>query len=663
MKKMKPLLFMEFPEHWYKKSCLIIIVLLITSGGFSQEDSTISIEKLKQLSLEELMNIEVTSVSKRPEKLKDVASAIQVISSDDIKRSGAKTVAEALRLASNLQVAQVNSSQWAISARGFNNVLANKLLVLIDGRTVYTPLYAGVFWDIQNLLLEDIDRIEVISGPGGALWGANAVNGVINIITKKAKDTKGLYAEGSFGNSMLALDTSLFGGIQQGSIRLGSELSKNLFCRVYGTGFKMGTTVDTNGVGINDNWKMAQGGFRMDWDPTEKDQLSLQGNIYHCRPNPDSDSIPLVASGDNALLQWNHKVSDKFDFQFKAYYDHTWRDFQNKFTEDLKTFDIDWQNRIQIADRHTFTYGLGFRQMDHKVTNLPLFTFNPGKKTLYLFSGFLQYEIIIIKEQLKLTLGTKVEHNSYTQYQYQPNGRITWTPTKKQTIWAAASRAVRNPARIDRDFALYLFPNFPLIMGSDSFTSENVIAYELGWRSQPVKSLSLSVSTFYNVYDNIRTAEPGTGPLNYPITFANGVQGETWGAELSITNELSKWCHLRGGYTFLRKDLKVKSTSKDLNNGTAESNDPEHQFLIQPTFDLPENVQCGAVFRYVSQLPKPEVPYYMGLDFRIAWKPIKNIELSVVGQNLLDIRHREFIASTPVREIERSIYGKIVCRF
>lgn len=635
--------------------CLLLIsaVILSCKQGLAQTEDTLSTSTLKKLSLEDLMNVEVTSVSKRSEKLIEAASAIQVISNGDIRHSGVKTLAEALKLAANLQVAQVNSSQWAISARGFNNVLANKLLVLIDGRTVYTPMYAGVFWDVQNVMLEDVDRIEVISGPGGTLWGANAVNGVINIITKNSADTKGLYAEVAYGNTMPGM----------ASLRYGGKITKGLTYRAYATGYRMSNTLDTNGLPAKDEWAMGQGGLRMDWNASEKDNLSLQANIYYGRPNPDGDTTAITASGDNAVARWNHKLSEKADFQLQVYYDHTWRDFGNKFTEDLKTYDIDWQNRYQIGKRHTVTYGLGYRQMEHHVANLPLFGFFPGYKTLRLYSGFLQYEVMIIKERLKFTLGSKVEHNTYTQFQYQPNARLTFTPTKKQTLWASASRAVRNPARIDREFSVSLFPNFPVIMGSDSFQSENVIAYELGWRSQLFKRLSLSVSGFYNVYDNLRSAEPGPPPFNYPITFANGVKGDTYGAELSLSSQLTSWWNIRAGYTFLMKDLVVKYSSKDLNGASAESNDPQHQAILQSNIKLPYHFEFGTVVRFVDKLPKPKVPYYVGLDLRLGWKLGKVLELSVVGQNLLYEQHREFIASSPVREIERSIYGKITCLF
>jgi iron complex outermembrane receptor protein len=629
---------------------LFVFLALLSNQAFCQDQDTLSLGSLKTLSLEELMNIQVTSVSKRVENLEDVASAIQVITQDDIRNSGAKTLPEALRLASNLQVAQVNASQWAISARGFDNVLANKLLVLIDGRTVYTPLYAGVYWDVQNVLLNDIDRIEVISGPGGTLWGANAVNGVINIITKSSKETKGLLVEGAAGSALPGL----------GNLRYGGQLGKQLSYRVYGTGYKLGSTVLPDGSNAKDDWHIGRGGFRLDWDASEKSKLMLQGNMYGGKPNPDAGDTSVTAKGDNILLRWDRTTSKNSDFQLQAYYDHTLRDFGNGFSEDLKTYDIDWQNHYRLGSRHELTYGANFRMMDHNVTNLELFAFLPAQKTLYLYSGFIQDQIMLVKDHLHFTIGSKLEHNSYTGFEYQPNGRLNWTVNNKHAIWTSVSRAVRTPARIDRDFYLFLTPELPFISGNDSFASEKMIAYELGWRATPLKTLSFSLSSFYNTYDDIRSAEPGPPPFYIPVTFGNGVKGKTYGVELSVTTQLTDWWNIKGGYTFLQKDLSVKEGSKDTNEGTAESDDPENQLLLQSRIKLPAHFELGTIFRYVDHLPKPFVPHYFGLDVRIGWKLNESLELNVVGQNLLDKQHPEFIPTSPsAREIQRSVYGKI----
>lgn len=631
-----------------------LLAALANPGKLTAQQDRFSSSELKKLTLEELMNIEVTSVSKTPEKLTAVASAIQVITQEEIHQSGAKTLPEALKLAPNLQVAQVNASQWAISARGFNNVLANKLLVLIDGRSVYTPLYAGVFWDVQNLILEDVERIEVISGPGGTLWGANAVNGVINIITKDSKDTQGLFVEGAIGTSLP----------RQGNVRYGGEISEDLSYKIYGTGFKMASTLDSAGSEAGDDWSMLQGGVQFDWKASDNDQLTLQQNTYRGRPNPEGQAEALVARGDNIAVRWDHERSNESRFTLHAYYDHTFRDFKNGFDEDLKTYNVDWHNQHPLGNRHSLSFGINFRYMDHKVTNLELFKFLPAQKDLWLYSLILQDEIALLRDRLQLTLGIKFEHNSYTGLEYLPNGRITWTLPNSQILWAAVSRAVRTPARIDRDFYLDLTPELSLIAGNRHFKAMSMLAYELGWRRQFTERATFSIAAFYNTYDHIRSSEPGPPPFNIPVTFANGVQGETYGTELSAALQVNPNWSLRGGYTFLKKKLRVKPWSQDLNGGTAESNDPTNQFLVQSAIRLPGRLEFGTVLRYIDDLPEPYLPSHFGIDVRLGWQLNEALELSVVGQNIGDGPHPEFIPSSPApRQIEPAVYGKITLRY
>ncbi len=633
--------------------CVCIALALSVPGGSAEAQVSDTIpppRSLKRLSLEELMNIEVTSVSRRPERLSSTASAIQIITADDIRRSGAATLVEALRLAPNLQVAQANSSQWAVSARGFNNVLSNKLLVLIDGRTVYTPLYAGVFWDVQNVPLEAVERIEVISGPGGALWGSNAVNGVINVITRGAAATQGFAAEAGGGTELHAI----------GGLRYGGRLGSGTSYRVYGMGFGRGGTANIDGSDAGDAWGLGQGGFRMDWG-SEADGLTLQGDYYESRPDPDGNA-EIIARGGNAIGRWRRTLSEDSDLQLQVYYDRTHRDFGNEFTEDLSTYDVDWQHRFQLDGRHEIIWGLGYRLMDHRTRNLELFAFLPEHKLLHLISGFVQDEITLVEERLRATVGTKIEHTTYTGIEIQPSLRLAWTPSASHVLWTGVSRAVRTPARIDRDFFLLAAPDFPIIAGAD-FESEDMVALELGWRTQAREDLSLSVSTFYNMYDDLRSAEPGPPPFNLPITFANGVRGDAYGIEVASTYRVSDRWLIRGGYTLVKKDLSLDPGSADLNGASAESNDPEHQLLLHSSADLPGGFGLDAVVRAVDQLPQPRVPGYVDLNLRLAWRPTGRLELSVVGQNLLHGEHPEFIPSSPsARRIERGVYAKVAWR-
>lgn len=629
---------------------LLTTVLHAQQSGEMKDESFAS---LKKLSIEELLNVEVSSVSRRNEKLGQAASAIQVITSEEIRRSGATSLPEALRLATNLQVAQVNSSQWSITARGFNNVLANKLLVMIDGRTVYTPLYAGVFWDVQNVLLEDIERIEVISGPGGTLWGSNAVNGVINITTKNAKNTQGLLAEAAVGNEFQSY----------GGLRYGGKFTDKLHYSAYITGFKRGSLKDLENKDAEDDWTMAQGGLQFNWEPTKDNELTFQSNVYDTRPNPDGNPKAIKARGQNVLGRWVHRNRGNSDFSLQLYYDRTARDFRNGFIETLNTYDVDAQHKFEINGSNEIIWGLGVRIMDHAVDNLELFRFEPEEKTLHLYSVFVQDKITVVKERLDLTIGIKAEHNRYTGMQYQPGIRLAFSYKSNQLLWAAVSRAVRIPARIDRDFFLNVTPEIPLISGNNNFKSEELLSYELGWRLQFALA-NLSVSTFFNQYTNLRTAEPGPAPLYIPITFGNGVEGDSYGVELSGTYEPADWLRINGGYTFLVKDLSVKPTSNDLNDGSVESNDPKHQFLIQSMIDPSDKTELSLVTRYVDDLPDPRVAAYWELDAKITWRPNTFMELSIVGQNLLHDNHIEFIPSSPQpRYIERSVYGKVVCRF
>src|SRR5437773_5968670 len=402
---------------------LSVLILLACAGGALSQTYAASgaPSELKKLSLEELLTIEVTSVSRRPEKLAETASAIQVITQEDIHRSGVTSLPEALRLAPNLQVAQVNSHDWAISARGFNNTLANKLLVMIDGRAVYTPLYAGVFWEVQNVLLEDVDRIEVVSGPGGTLWGANAVNGVINIITRSAKDTQGLLVTGG-GGSLLQ---------DFGAVRYGGAAGSNFFYRIYGQRFDRNNSVLANGNNARDQWDMTQGGFRTDWFPSDANTVTFQGDSY--AGSEQGAPADTKVDGQNAVGRWTHAFSQESELQVQMYFDRTWRKIPNQLAEDLKTYDLDFQHRFACGERQTIVYGAGYRLMQDRVKNTPAISFLPPNRDLQLFSGFVQDEITLVPERLKFTIGTKLEHNDFSGWEIQPSARLAWMPATNQT--------------------------------------------------------------------------------------------------------------------------------------------------------------------------------------------------------------------------------------
>ena len=649
-----------------------LVCLLWHTPVMAETSPSLSPENFSQMSLEDLSNIEITSVSRQPERILDAPAAITVITSEDIRRSGATSIPEVLRLADNLTVAQKNSHDWAISARGFNSSLANKLLVMIDGRTVYSPLYSGVFWDRQDYLLADIDRIEVISGPGGTLWGANAVNGVINIITKKAKDTQGTYLEALGGNELRGATAARYGG----------KLASNVSYRIYGKYFDRDDQALGNGNDAHDAWHMTQGGFRIDAEASAQDNYTVQGDIYGGREDVLTGGTSQTQGG-NILGRWTHSFSAGNEMKLQMYYDKT--DYAvpqpastfggitfapaGVFKDELDTYDIDFQHRFILNDRNKIVWGLGYRFTHDVVDGAPGVTFAPEQLDQRLYSGFIQDEIKL-HEKLSLTLGTKLEHNDYTGWEIEPSARLQWKVSSNQLLWAAVSRAVRMPSRIDHD--VQTPTNLPLpfaqdlLKGNSDFKSENVVAYELGYRAQLGPKIITSVSAFYNDYDNVRSVNAGPPTSSAFFVLGNNLEGKTYGVELSTSYQALDWWRLNLGYRYLEENLRVKPGQSDLSNARGETADPRHQVSLRSSMNLSRNVDLDAQLRWVDtlELTSATVPSYTELNIRVGWRPVKNVELSVVGQNLLHDQHVEYGTPSPTRvEIERSIFGKVQWEF
>jgi len=630
---------------------LTLGLICFAEPGFAQQpDSSASAEALKKLSIEQLMNLEVTSVSRRPERLAQAASAIQVITQQDIRRSGASSLPEALRLVTNLQVAQVNSRDWAISARGFNSTTANKLLVLIDGRTVYTPLYSGVFWDVQDVPLGDVDRIEVISGPGATLWGANAVNGVINVITKRARETQGLVVSGGGGTELRGFGTTRYGGA------LGSHVNY----RIYGKGWAREPSVLPGGQDATDDWHMEQAGFRLDWDASTINQVTMQGDLYNGRIS-QATAGDIAVSGGNVVAKWSHTVSANSAVTAQLYYDRTNRNIPGTFGEDLDIYDVDLQHATRLGARHDVVWGLGYRLINDRVVNSALLAFLPPHVTRQWFTGFVQDEIALIPDRLHVALGTKVEHNDYTGYEIQPSGRVSWRLSPSGTLWAAVARALRTPSRIDREL---FFPGQPpyLIAGGPGFHSEEELAYELGYRHQR-GALALSVATFYSRYHGLRSVEQVNPPTPSPAVIANGQYGESYGAEVTADYLITKGWRVRAGHTELRIHIWPNPGSTDTTRGASESQTPDRQFFLFSSLDLPAHLRLDAGMRAIDDITRQQVPGYAELNAKLTWQPTPQLDLSLVGQNLLHDRHAEFGAPATRREIERGVYGLVEWRF
>ena len=641
------------------------------------------------MSMEDLMNMNVTSVSKRTQKVADAAAAIFVITQEDIRRSGATSIPEALRMAPGLQVARIDENKWAIASRGFNGRFDNKLLVLIDGRSVYTPLFSGVYWNVQDVMLEDVDRIEVIRGPGATLWGANAVDGVINVITKKAKSTQSTVVTAGAGTEERAA----------GGVRYGSKLGDNTYYRAYAKYFDWGPSAYPSGMTAHDGWDALRGGFRADWTPTGANSLTLQGDMYRSRFDetltvaslspPYANTFPNDGkySGGNLLGRWNH-TSERSSMSLQMYYDNTTITDHSLFGDHQNIFDIDFQHGFHAGDSQQFVWGFGYRSIRDK--NDPSFTVSlqPNQVTLNQFSTFLQDEISLLDNRVQITLGSKFERNEFTGFEIEPNARLLWTVTPNQSIWTAVSRAVRTPALTEEGLRLnqaVIPPGTPsnpaplpvvlAVIGSHQFNSEDLLAYELGYRVQATSNLSLDLATFYNSYSGLRTAEPGTpfveppqAPTDIVIPFvaANKMSGGTYGLELFADwKVVPKW-RLAGSYSYLQMNIHKNSDSLDPIPDNPNGSSPRHQWYLRSSVDLPKHFELDTTLRFVDHLPSLNLPNYYSLDAHLGWRPVTSLELSIGGQNLLNNWHLEFLpdfVNTSPTVVKRSVFGSITVKF
>ncbi len=589
-----------------------------------------SVSSLKALSIEDLMKIEVTSVSKAAEPLNDAAASIYVITREEILRSGAQSIPDMLRLAPNLQVAQITSTSYAITARGFNGSAASKLLVLIDGRSVYTPYHSGVPWDVQDVLPQDIERIEVISGPGATLWGANAVNGVINIVTRKSSDTQGPSVDVGGGNLE-----------QRGNAQYGGEIGDAAHYRAYVDSFHYAQDVMANGAGAQDDWRMTQGGFRMDWTPPG-DLVTLQGDFY--QGSEDGYQAPAREDtfGQNVLARWNHSLPDGSALQIQGYYDHTLMTLPGVARDDLHTYDLDLQHSFSLGSIQSIVWGGGYRiQHDDFPATIsptqPLY-FSPQDRKLTLGNVFGQ-DTFALTPALKLILGLKIEDDPYTGVAPLPEARLSWRVSDNNMLWAAISRAVRAPSRLDRD--LYERVGSITALAGGDFQSEKLTAYELGYRVQPSSRSSISVSTFYNVYTDLRTVEFSPGDT-FPIMFANRMEGDTYGAEVWGSYQLLSWWRLNAGANWLHKNLHFEPGSSQLGGLALAGNDPSYQASLRSTMFLARNGLFELELRQIGSLPDPASPAYTELNARLAWTLSPSTELSIKGTDLIHPQHLEF---------------------
>jgi iron complex outermembrane recepter protein len=623
-------------------SLVITVPLYAQRGG---APATIA-QDLKRLSIEELAQIDVTSVSRRAEKLSATAAAVSVIESDDINRSGVTNLAETLRLADAVDVARVNSSTWATSVRGFTSNPANKLLVLMDGRSVYSPLTSGTFWDVQDTLLADVDRVEVIRGPGGATWGANAVNGVISVISKNAAATIGDYVSVAAGS-----DEHVYGAARHGG-RAGAGAY-----RIYGKYRQRGPQLFTDtGKDAGDPVQFGQGGFRIDSGSQGRTTWFFQGDAYR-GTNGFSDRPDGDVAGGNVLGRWTRAFSGTSVFQAQAYYDGTYRKVPLQFTETRHTADLDLQQHLTLGRRHNLVFGGAARVSRGDDVGIAGFFFEPEIRTNSLVSLMAQDEITITPDRVYLILGSKFERNDFTGFEAQPTIRGRWTPDPRQTAWAAVSRAVRLPTRLDTDLRLIDVATRRLTLtGSEDFKPEEVVAYEAGYRVRPLSMLSLDIAAFSNRYDQLRSTELTFAPLPL-IVLDNLLNARTRGFEAAGTVQpVSAW-RVHGSYAYLHKVLTFDPGSRDVYHGAVEGNDPSHLLSIRSSLDLPRSTAFDVYFRHSGSRPEPVVRAYSEIDLRVGWAPRPGWDLSLVGQNLLHPRHSELLpVNAPHYDFRRGVF-------
>ncbi len=661
-------LWLRFPTR------ALCAFLALAALAWSENSAVAS--ALADLSIEQLMDEPVTSVSKKEIHLEESAAAISVVTQEDIRRLGISSIPEALRLVPGMDVAQVGASRWAISARGFNGEFANKLLVLIDGRTVYSSSFSGVYWELQDVVMEDIERIEVIRGPGASLWGANAVNGVVNIITKRAQDTQGFLVSTSFGTE----------DQPSTSVRYGGKIGKDLYFRAYLKYSNLTSFRENTGQDAHDGWNSSHGGFRLDWTPSSIDSVMVQGDCYYTEtsglydsaiftpPFRETDHIRNYDNGGDVLARWTHHFSSTSELTIQSYYDHINRGLGDlKLTED--TEDIDLQHRFALGARNDVIWGLGYRHIVNDLLPSSTLSLNRERNSYDLYTAFLQDQITLLPDRLSLILGSKFEHNDFTDYEIQPNARLLWTPGKKQTVWASVSRAVRTPSPLDTEesFTAAVVQPSPfsppvevVYKGVPTLQSETVIAYELGYRVEPAQNLSLDIATFYNVYSRLEGSIPTTpyfqdGHIVEPVVTMNSQHGTSYGLEASVQWKVNDRWRLSASYSWLHMRL-----HPDLGQ---DDNSPENQFQIRSYVDLPYHLEFNSSLAYVDRiitaLPPARIPAYVRLDLGLVWHVTKSIDVGVWGQNLLDNHRPEYsnLLSTSLTEIPRSVIGKITFSF
>lgn len=661
-------------------SCLLLIHQLLTA------DASLGSQKNEFLDMDisQLMDITITSVSKKPQALSTAPAAVFVITQEEIKRSGVTSIADALALSPGLHVARISASKWSVSTRGFSGYTSNKLLILIDGRSVFSPAYSGVFWDMQNTLLEDVDRIEVIRGPGATLWGANAVNGVINIITKHSSSTVGTLVRGGMGDQEKVM----------AALRHGVQLNEATSGRVYlSYNDRNSNILEDDKQDGNDSWKTIQGGFRLDGQPTRQNTWTFQGELYNNQEDQVifpfwSDSPPYVSThygdvdvlGSHLLGRLQHFFSDDSSLTLQTYYDYYDRQ-EDYYQFTYHTLDFDVQFQTLAGKRNSVTIGGGYRLIDGSFD--PAGQLSLSGHTDNLFNAFIQDEITIFDNLLWMTLGTKWEYNDHTSSEWQPSLRFLLKPDESQSLWAAVSRAVRTPSALEKSGSIRIGifpsssgPHYFNFKGNPDFQSEELIAYEAGYRWQLDSTLSFDIATFFNEYDDLYTSRTAsTSPTETNLEFANGMVGESYGIEAVVDWRALPWLSFVGTYSYVYLDLTDTVDETSTFDEALEFSYPQHMLSLRSSVDMSREWQLNLWCRYVdSTMARNSVDLYRTVhpvdsytlfDANILWKPTRDLEIMLAGQNLLNGSNVQFISEfqTPPVEIERGFYLKLTWKY
>ncbi|MGE3402454.1 MAG: TonB-dependent receptor plug domain-containing protein [Vicinamibacterales bacterium] len=605
--------------------------------------------ELKRLSLEELMAVDVTLTSRQPEPVGMTAAAVSIVSAEDIRRSGVTTIPDALALATGVHVSRFNNGSWSISTRGFNATTANKLLVMIDGRTVYSPLFSGVFWNTIDYTLEDIERIEVVRGPGATLWGANAFNGVVNIVTRHSADTQGTFAQIGGGNEDPLLAEARYGGTRGATTY-----------RVYGKFAVRASQVFTDGSSTGDRRQRGQVGFRLDRGG-DGGSLLLKGDLFYSTNDfPDRPDGSFLFG--NVQGRWTRRLSDRADVQVQTYLNHEHRVVPEQLSHRLTTFDVDTQ-QTYTTPRHALVWGGGLRINHDTTEGSRVLAFAPAARTYPVVNGFIQDQVAVVPDALFVTGGVKVEHNTFSGGEVQPGVRVRWLLPRGQTLWGSLARAVRRPTRFESDVRASAPNGLLLARGNPEFQAERLIATEAGYRVRPTPMVALDIVAFHHAIDRLRSQDAPPGVPPFPVVVGNTLNGQASGVEVSVTLQPRDWWRADLSYTGQDVTITRDAGSRDVGRGVSEANDPAHQVAFRNSLDLPGGVEFDVRWRRVAALPAPIVPAYAELGLRLGWQAAPRVSLALVGEDLLHDHHAEFNPTVRgYEEFERSVRAVVTVR-